>query len=229
MSSNESYPTKTYLMYKLLSIAYFILFSCSLSKPNQAYSQSELDTAFVNWNKATLVSLERQLQSSADSMQKALYENRLLTIKGYWDIENIEAVNNKSIRYELLKTVFVNLGNKQNGLYIVEANESGSKVLLRSYVLHRNANNEGEVEFYDFINGGWKITGKFKLDNLYLQADLKGYISPFGKGFNDEDVVITEFENGRLKESEYYLYSTLSMESKIKNVLDGYRKENFIK
>lgn len=229
MSLNESYLTKIYLMDKLLSITYFFLLSWSLNRPNQASAQSELDTAFVNWNKATLVSLERQLQSSTDSMQKALYENRLLTIKGYWDIKNIEAVNNKSIRYELLKTVFANLGNKQKGFYIVEANESGSKVLLRSYVLHRKANNESEVEFYDFINGGWKITGKFKLDILYLQTDLKGYISPFGKGFNDEDIIITEFENGRLKESEYYLYSTLSMESKIKNVLDGYRKENFIK
>jgi len=54
-------------------------------------------------------------------------------------------------------------------------------------------------------------------------------ITQFGKGFNYDDIVLTEFENGRIKESEYYLYSTLSAESKVKNVLDGYRKENFMK
>ena len=72
------------------------------------------------------------------------------------------------------------------------------------------------------------MTGKHKGIEFNLQSDLKNYISRFGKGFNSDDIIITEFKNGRVQESEYYLYSTLSEESKIKSVLDGYRKENFI-
>lgn len=216
-------------MTKLLSIAYFTLFSCSLSKPYQAYAQRELDTEFVNWNKATFESLERQLQESKDSTQSALYQNRLSVIKGYWNIETTESVNDKSIRYKFLQTVFSNLGNSQKSFYVIEANESGSKILLRNYVLHINHNGAVEVQFYDFAREGWRKTGEFMQDSLYLRSDLKTYISPFGKGFNYDDIVITEFENGRLVESEYYLYSTLSVESKVKNVLDGYRKENLIK
>ena len=215
-------------MFKPTLIIHFIFLSCSINRPNQVYSQAGFDSVFINWNKSTFESLNRQTQLASDSMSRSLYENRLLNIKGYWEIDKLEETNNKSIRYELLKTVFAKPDYEQKDFYIIEANESGAKVLLRSFVLCINANNTVDVEFYDFVNGEWRKTGKFTKDNFYLQADLKNYISKFGKGFNYDDIIITEFKNGRIKESEYYLYSTLSAESKIKNVLDGYRKENFI-
>ena len=216
-------------MFKLASIIYFVFLSCSINKPNQVCAQPSLDSVFINWNKSTFESLNRQTQLTTDSMQKAMYVNRLLAIKGYWDIENIEDRNNKSIRYKLLKTVFEKPDDTKKDFYVIEANESGSKVLLRSFVLCIDANNAVDVEFYDFFNDKWRKTGKFKKNNFHLQSDLKSYISQFGKGFNYDDIVITEFKNNQIKESEYYLYSTLSVESKIKGVLDGYRKENFIK
>jgi hypothetical protein len=191
-------------------------------------AQSPLDSIFVSWNKFTFKSLKRQTQSTIDSVQKAMYENRLLSVKEYWNIKNIDDFNNTSIRYKLLKTVFVK-SNKKKDFYIIEANESGSKVLLRSIVLCISSASTVDADFYDFFNGEWKITRKLKGIDFYLQSDFKNYISRFGKGFNSDDIIITEFKNGRVQESEYYLYSTLSAESKIKNVLDGYRKENFIK
>ncbi len=121
------------------------------------------------------------------------------------------------------------LDDKKKDFYIIEANESGSKVLLRTFVLYKESTNMIDIEFYDFFNEEWQKKGEFKKDNFYLQPDLKNYISQFSKGFNYDDIILTEFKNGYVKESEYYLYSTLSAESKIKNILDGYRKENFIK
>lgn len=216
-------------MVKLISILYFVFMSCSANKQIQTYTQPPLDSVFISWNKSTLKSLNRQAKLATDSLQRTIYENRLLSVKEYWSIKNIDDINNGSIRYKFLKTVFAKLDDKKTDFFIIEANESGSKVLLRTFVLYKDSTNTIDVEFYDFFNEEWQKTGKFKKDSFHLQADLKNYISQFGKGFNYDDIILTEFKNGHVKESEYYLYSTLSAESKIKNVLDGYRKENFIK
>ena len=215
-------------MLKLASIIYFAFLFFSTSKSNQGLAQPSTDSVFINWNKATLESLNRQKNSTTDSVQKAKYENRLLATKEYWNVRNVEDLNRKSIRYNLLTTILKDPAARKNGLYVIEANESGSKVLLRSFVLHMG-DNTVDVEFYDFINSEWQKTGQFKKVSFRLRSDLKSYITPFGKGFNYDDVIITEFTNNQVKESEYYLYSTLSTDSKIKDVLDGYRKENFLK
>lgn len=216
-------------MFKLISILYFIFLSCSANKHIQTYTQPPLDSVFISWNRATLKSLNRQAKLATDSLQRTIYENRLLSVKEYWGVKNIDDINNGSIRYKFLKTVFAKLEDKKNDFYIIEANESGSKVLLRTFVLYKDSTNMIDVEFYDFFNEKWQKKGGFKKDNFYLQPDLTNYISQFSKGFNYDDIILTEFKNGYVRESEYYLYSTLSAESKIKNVLDGYRKENFIK
>ena len=214
-------------MLSLKFVIYFLFLSCSINKTNKAYPQSQFDSVFINWNKSTFESLNRQSRLATDSMQKALYVNRIVSVKEYLKIKSIDDLNVESIRYKFLETLFAN--RQQKDFYIIEANESGSKVLLRSYVLNMTSNNTSDVEFYSFVNGEWNKTGKFKQDNFYRIGDLKQYISKFGKGFNYDDIVITKFENGNIKESEYYLYSTLSAESKIKSILDGYRKENFTK
>ncbi|MEI6190680.1 MAG: hypothetical protein WCP61_09700 [Chitinophagia bacterium] len=207
----------------------FVFLAYSANMPAQVYAQPPIDSIFINWNKSTLISIKRQLESATDSLQKAMYENRLLAVKEYWNIKNIGDLNNKSIRYKLIKTLFVKSNDKKKDFYIIEANESGSKVLLRSFVLWVDSTNTVDIEFYDFFNEEWQRTGKFKKTNFHFQIDLKNYISKFGKGVNYDDIVVTEFKNNQVKESEYYLYSTLSPESKVKDVLGGYKKDNFLK
>ncbi len=216
-------------MFKLISILYFAFLSCSANKQIQTYAPPRLDSLFISWNKSTLESLDRQIKVTTDSLQKTFYSNRFLSAKEYWGIKNIDDLNNSSIRYKFLETLFSNSNNETKDFYVIEANESGSKVLLRNFILYRNSNNTVDVEFYDFFNEGWQKKGRFKEDNSTLQTTLKNYLSQFGKGFNYDDIVITKFRNGHVQESEYYLYSTLSSESKIKKILEGYRKENFIK
>jgi len=195
----------------------------------QTCEPPSLDSIFVSWNKATLESLDRQIKATTDSLRKTFYNNRFLSTKEYWGIKNIYDLNTNSIRYKFLKALFVNLNDKTKDFYVIEANESGSKVLLRNFIVYKSSTNKAVVEFYDFFNDDWQKKGKFQEDNFTLQTDLKNYLSQFGKGFNYDDIVITEFKNGYVQESEYYLYSTLSSDCQIKKILDGYRKENFIK
>lgn len=186
-------------MFKLSSVVCIVFLFCSIIRPNLVCAQVRLDSAFINWNKATFESLNRQTQLAADSMQKAMYKNRLIAVKEYWRVRDLADFNDKSIRYKLLKAVFAKHKDKKKSLYIIEANESGSKVLLRSYVLCIGSTGIVDVEFYDFFNDRWQKTGKFTKDNFKLQGDLKMYISKFGKGFNNDDIVVTKFENGRVK------------------------------
>ncbi len=120
-------------MIKLTLIASCFTVSCLLNMPTQLNAQPPLDSIFVCWNNFTFESLKKQTQSTVDSLQKSRYENRLLSVKEYWRIKNIDDFNNTSIRYKLLKTVFLKT-NRQKDFYIIEANETDSKILLRSIV-----------------------------------------------------------------------------------------------
>jgi hypothetical protein len=51
----------------------------------------------------------------------------------------------------------------------------------------------------------------------------------FAQGFNDDDVIVSKFENNTVKYSEYYLYGTLGTDSGIKDIMDTYAGKNFIK
>jgi len=192
-----------------------------MSNPNCKLSQPQIDSLFMEWNKTTILSLERQLELSIDTIKKSFYENRLLAFKTYLKINNSETINPNSIRYKFL----TELSSSQKGseFYIIEANESGAKVLLRTFVLFTNPKTT-KVDIY--INDEkWKRTGFFELKDFSLKEDLSSYITL--KGFNNDDIIITRFENTKVKKSEYFLSGTLALSSGIKNILDNFKKENF--
>jgi hypothetical protein len=203
----------------------FSIFTASL----KSYAQTSTKGIFINWNKSTFKSLSRQSEAAIDSTQKAIYQNRQLAIKEYWKIKSINDISNQSVRYKFLKLISQKLTEKKKDFYIIEANESGSKVLLRNFVLYFNSSDTAFIDFYEYFNDEWHITGGYIKGGLSLVSDFKSYIVPFGKGFNYDDIIITEFKDKQVKKSEYYLYTTLSAESKIRVILSGYRKENFIK
>lgn len=213
-------------MVKLLLIIPIIFSSCSISK---THSQTFPDAICIDWNRLTFQSLERQARQATDNTQKSLYDNSLLAVKEQWKVKGNDSYNDSSIRYKFLETICSNSDCCKKTFYIIEANESGSKILLRHFIVYTDATNVVNVEFYDFTNSVWHKTGKFKLENFHFKDDLKNYLYQFGKGINNDDIIITKFENCHVKESEYYLYSTLSLDSGIKEILNGYRKENFLK
>lgn len=208
-------------MARFLLMFLILLYSCS---PKQAVTVNDskfFDSSFVQWNKATLESLNRQIQSAQNSEQINKYRNRSIAVKGYWEIEAAEDILNSSIRYKLLQKIYHN----RSGLgdfYVIEANESGSKVLLRSLVVDTISSGGIDVSFYEFINEEWCETGKINEKELYFSGDLGAFFCQFGKGFNHDDIVITSFRKSNIPQSEYYLYGTLSSESKVDIILADY-------
>lgn len=200
-------------------LIYIFLVHNYTTQINDTIPKSHLDSAFIDWNKATFESLNRQLQLSTDSIPKSRYENRVEAVKAYWKIKSLNDVNHESIRYKLLKTLKQESFTKKNVAYIIEANESGVKVMLSSYVVYPNENNIADIELFEFVNDTWKKIGQFKQEKFKIQADLRIYISPFRKGDNYDDIVITEFRNGKTKQSEYFLYSTLLKDTTLRKLL----------
>lgn len=194
------------------------------------YAQVSVDSVFVTWNNRTIGSLERQIKSSSDSVVKSRYENRLSVIVEYWSIRDQTSVNIESIRYKFLKKIFLQQKNKGGSkFYVIEANESGSKVILRNFVVYIDSLNNANIEFYINVNQEWQKQGKCIFNNFHIEYELKNSIAKFRKGINNDDIIVTKFEDNHVQESEYFLYGTLSNISSIKKVLDCYKDENFIR
>jgi len=177
-----------------------------------------VDSLFIKWNEKSLASLERQIQLSPDSVKRVAYKNRLLALKAYLDIATSTTINTKSIRYKFLTSLFPRQMNSE--FYVIEANESGQKVLLQNFVVYPTGN-IARVDFY-YFDGGWRKSRSFKIQNFALNEDLQSYLTK--KGFNEDDVIISKFENGKIKVSEYFLYGTLSASSGVKTILDKHKK-----
>ena len=178
------------------------------------------DTTFINWNKASLQSLAKQISSTKDSAERSLYENRVLAFKAFVDIDKAEDVNVKSIRYQFMQEMIKNVDNNQKDYYIVEANRSGERVEVRNYAIYpRTEGDKADVNVYNFSNRRWNKVSMSKEINFPFLDSLTSYRTKFGLGFNQDDVIVTHFVNNTIITSEYYLYSTLSNTSNVKEVL----------
>lgn len=176
------------------------------------------DTVFINWNKATLLSLNNHINSSQTSA-KEIYRNRLSAFKAFIEIDDDNKVNSKSIRYQFLDEIFSKANSKKKDFYVIEANRSGESIELRNYLIYINSKNSVDVDIYNYINGKWiKNVVTEKID-LHFDSNLKVYATKFGLGFNQDDVIITQFINNTINASEYYLYSTLLDVNSIKKIL----------
>lgn len=210
----------------IFSILYFSFFTSFSSINTKSYSD-RIDSSFINWNKCTFKSLERQLNNTNDEKDREMFLNRLLAFHAFLDVESVDTINHQSIRYKFLKVLFHK--KKYKNFYIVEANLSGESVLLRNFVVYKDFNNITVIDFYIFINGEWKKIGNSKVEIFLLNTNLKKYILKFPSGYNHDDIIITQFDNEIVVTSEYYLYRTLSSLSGVQRILDTYKKENFYK
>lgn len=198
---------------------FFAFFSCVNMGSNRYNNENlNMDKIFINWNKATLLSLNSHINSSSQTTEKEIFKNRLLAFKAFIEIDKGTTINHKSIRYQFLNEIFLNAKKKKKDFYVIEANRSGEAVELRNYLVYINSQNSIDVDIYNYVNGKWiknMITEKLY---LYFDSNLKGYATKFGLGFNQDDVIITQFNNNTVSASEYYLYSTFSDVGNIKKI-----------
>ncbi len=202
----------------------YILFSLLISscgefnkKHNyQSHSEVNIDSLFYNWNKATLSSLNKSIHSIVDSSERGMYENRLLAFKSYGGFSSDRSVDTASIRYQFLKAISDNVNNRY---YVIEANRSGEAVEIRNYLIFLDSENKTEVCTYNYSNGKWIKNNNSERISFYFDKRLKTYFTQFGLGFNQDDVIITEFVGNKVISSEFYLYGTLADTNNLKVIL----------
>lgn len=204
--NNRTDNSILYMHFSLISIPYFILLlSCGNSRTSHQYLP--IDSAFIAWNKSTFLSLKSRISSATDSTEKDLYQNRLLAFESFVDINDENDVNIKSIRYQFFKKAVSN--ETSSRFYIIEANNSGEVVELRNFLIDPD---KGIVDVYNFIDHQW-VKSTTEKKNLKVDSNFRDYSTDFGSGINQDDVVVTLFNNGQVHTAEYYLYTTLSESS----------------
>jgi hypothetical protein len=205
-----------YLAY--LSCSIFLVSCKAPNSDNGSHALFNMDTTFIYWNKATLLSLNRHIESASDSAERSGYQNALLAFKAFLEIDDAKEINIKSIRYQFLDKL--SSGNDVKGkFYIIEANRSGETVEIRNYVIWTESPDTVNVDVYNFVGRQWvknPITKKMAMHN---KESFIRYPVKMGRGFNQDDVVITQFNAGAVSASEYYLYTTLPDISPIKEIL----------
>ncbi len=198
----------------------FAVFLSSCKSPNidhVSHTLPNIDNTFISWNNATFQSLDRHIESASESVEKSAYQNSLAAFKAFLDIDDSRQVNTKSIRYQFLDILSVN--SIKGKFYIIEANRSGEQVEIRNYVIWAESPDTSNVDVYKFVAKRWAknpTTQKMPMNN---KENIIRYPEKMGNGFNQDDVVITQFNAGSVRASDYYLYTTLPDIGTIKEIL----------
>lgn len=189
-----------------------------LSKVEDKSKASNVKDTFVKWNKATLESLRYHKHLAKNTARSHIYQNRLVALKAYLEIDTDNKVNVNSIRYQFLNEIFSKNKEKRN-FYVIEANHSGESVELKNYVIYPDGDMLFKVEIYYYNETKWVKKSGSERVNCTSKPNLRRVTTKFGTGFNLDDVIVTEFANKSVKFSDYHLYGTLNNESLLRKIL----------
>ena len=194
-----------------------------------AYNKKlSINAIFVAWNKATYLSLNQEKTRAADSSEQQDYENRIENLKYIFVAKGHGIIDSESLRYQFLRKLNEDIGDRKGSFYVIEANQNGAKVLFRDYVVYLNSSHEVSVDVYIFGRDGWFKQAEAKSLTCNIVDGFNRNHVKFGHGFNDDDVIISKFEKNTVKYSDYFLSGTLAASSGIKEVLATYNTKNFI-
>jgi hypothetical protein len=211
---------------KNLALLILIIWSMNSNKAGLSYGQSLNDSVVVSWNKATLASIKRQIAEVTDSLLKTQYENRLEAEKKHDAGGGEININFHSFRFEFVKYL-ANINFTGSDFYIIEANSSGAKVIMRNYVLYRRPAGGVDVDVYIYGIRGWFKQAEVRRLSFNLIDGFEG--DHVKHGFNEDDIIVTKFENRKVKYSEYFLDGTLSRASGIPVILNTDNIKYFVK
>jgi len=192
-----------------------LIFSLLTYNTEKSFGQSSLLKEVNNWNKLTLLSLEDGLKQARKSEEIREFQNGKISFSMYVDYKN-GSTSIKSIRYSLLKNI---LSKKHKDFYLMEANRSGERVEILSYLVEFNGK-IADVFVYHFIDERWVLKSTYKGNLLKLNRIFGKDLVPSRKGVNDDDVIISKFLNGKAITSKYYLDYTLPKDSGIEELLN---------
>lgn len=183
-----------------------------------AVGQSRVDSIFVDWNKATILSLVKQKYLSIDSVQMGRFENRLAAFKNYLELEDEYCINKKSIRYEFLDEILLMLGNRRQPFFVIEANINSYSVVIQNFLLLADSTNRYRAIKYIYSDGKWHAKNSC-IGSLFFDFDSSLNKTEFGKGFNSDDIIVSFFGYNGIVESEYFINFSVSKQSGVREIL----------
>ena len=181
-----------------------IFYSCGKFTDMNTHNK-DIDKIFKEWNVATSNSISFEIGSKSNERQKSLYENRLVALKRYLEINDFQVLNNNSIRYKFLKE---SLKSWNDEVYIIEVNKSGEQIAIISYILIPNQNKTSTIFKYEYKNGAWIKINRY-VKSLQFDYDKIKFSTAFGKGKNQNDVIVTLIEKNHIISSDFFLFSTM--------------------
>jgi len=202
-------------MYSLsLNVIYSVMFLFCMNL--NTFKDKNVNSAFVSWNRFTLTALTAKIKSSSTNAEKKTYRNRLKAFKSFVEIEQVSSVNEKSIRHQFLKKI--DLVNRNN-FFVIEANKNGETITLMNYVIYLQNKTVTAVDIYCFNEGKWnKKVSVRKIGNILID-NLQDLSKRSNSGFNNSDIIISQFINASCIGSEYCLYGTLSENGPLAEIL----------
>lgn len=183
-----------------------IMLSCGNAGINKKNTVN-IDSLFIRWNKATFSSIERneKLKSNTEQ-QRILLLNREISYKAFYEIDDLNQINKKSVRYLFLKAISNNL-LEDDATYVIEENKHGEAIEIENYIIELKKYNYFNITKYSYTNGMWSI---IKMESANNPQKVIDSIGSFTNNHNDDDVIISKFTDGKLQYSDFYLIGMLS-------------------
>lgn len=188
----------------MTKLFYCLLLLCSCGTNTAIKMNNNIDSIFKAWNIATSSSIGLSISLANNEQERLLYENRLKAFKSYLQIKKFEDIETNSIRYKLLSQKEKSWGEK---FYIIEANESGEQISLISYIINVDENSS-KVLKYEFKSEKWTKTNEYAISGKF-EYNKKDYQTEFGKGANQDDIIVTYIKNDIVIDSDYFLFSSM--------------------
>jgi hypothetical protein len=180
--------------------------------------QPDVDTMFLNWNKATISDIQTQMKSSKE--RRAWYEDKITSLIST-DEFSVDSVVESSLRYTFLSHLKLYFPDFFDKYYIIEITRIGEIQRIYKFVLDMSDYNQMVLYGYQYKND-WESIGTIKEIKLDINAELNQIHKEVGKGINLEDIIVTEFEKNNIKSSKYFVHFTLAKECFVRDILSHY-------
>jgi len=191
----------------LLPFLLCIISSCKLANnKNDAY--------FLQWNKTTLASLEKDANESLGIDEKSLYKNRFEAFKAK---EGLVKAKKNSLRYEFWQELDQdNLLGKS--FYIIETKNSGEMLTFKNLLIYLD-DRDFVIDDYRFDprNQKWVKHKSFRKPKFHLDREQNKVA--FNKGLMHDDIIVSKFQGLKALSVDYYLLNTVSKKGGISILL----------
>jgi hypothetical protein len=179
--------------------------SCKLAENNN-------DFYFLQWNKVTLASIEKDAIESPGIDEKSLYKNRFEAFNSSESLAKIK----ESVRHEFWQTLGQNNISGKN-FYIIETVNSGEMVTFENMVIYLDQGDFViDVYRYNPRNQKWIKYKPLRKPKFSLDRQQNKVV--FHTGLIHDDIIVSKFQGLKGLSVDYYVSTTVNKKGGI-NVL----------